>query len=178
MAALFVARKLAPHRRRSLPLRELHRTKPDFTGLTGLGGVVAATGRVAGSLPAPAPTPPLTSPGFGTGRGPWLTIPLSWPPAHIQALRAAAYRTEGRTCHGATLKHSGFGNPVARPLVPKAASQPFGARDREEKHRVRQQREGVAVPTERTVPKRCAKGLAQRLESSRSQGGPAAHPNP
>ena len=29
----------------------------------------------------------LTSPGFGTGRGPWLTIPLAWPPAHNKALR-------------------------------------------------------------------------------------------
>ncbi len=60
VAALFVARKLAPHRRRSLPPGELHRDDLTFTGAIGLGGVVAATGCVAGSLPAPAPTPPLT----------------------------------------------------------------------------------------------------------------------
>ena len=75
---------------------------------------------------------------------------------------------------GAVLQH--LGNPVVRPLVPKAASQPFGAHYREQSFSVHQQREWVAVPAERAVPKRRAKGLAQRLESSGSQdGGPSAH---
>ena len=75
---------------------------------------------------------------------------------------------------GAVLQH--LGNPVVRPLVPKAASQPFGARYREQRYRVRARREWLAVPAERAVPKRRAKGLAQRLESSGSQdGGPSAH---
>ena len=59
-----------------------------------------------------------------------------------------------------------LGNPVARPLVPKAAAQPFGARSREQSHRVHQHREWVGWWLQVAVPKRRAKGLAQRLESS------------
>ena len=66
-------------------------------------------------------------------------------------------------------QNAGSGDPVVRPLVPKAASQPFGAHYREQRFSVHQLREWVAVPAERAVPKRRAKGLAQRLESSGSQ---------
>ena len=69
---------------------------------------------------------------------------------------------EGVVVH-ALRQHS---NPVARPLVPKAAAQPFGARSREHSFCVHQHGKWVAVPAERAVPKRRAKGLAQRLESS------------